>query len=157
VPENAVMPQSLAQIYLHIVFSTKDRYPWLKSRELRQDLHAYMAATLNNYECPCLIVGGVEDHVHILCRLGRTVSIADLVRDIKKSSTRMLTDRSEVLRGFHWQKGYGAFSISPSHVEALKEYIGGQEEHHRGESFQDEFRRLLAKYGLEFDERYVWD
>jgi len=151
------MPQSLAQVYLHIVFSTKDRYPWLKSKELRQNLHAYLAATLNNAQCPCLAVGGVEDHLHILCRLGRTMAIADLVRDIKKASTGMLTDRDAALRGFHWQNGYGAFSISPSHVEALIAYIRDQEEHHRQESFQDEFRRLLAKYGLEFDERYVWD
>jgi REP element-mobilizing transposase RayT len=77
------MPQSLAQVYLHIVFSTKGCYPWLKSKELRQDLHAYISATLNNHDCPCLAVGGVEDHIHILCRLGRTVPMADLVRDIK--------------------------------------------------------------------------
>jgi REP element-mobilizing transposase RayT len=151
------MPQSLAQVYLHIVFSTKNRYPWLKSQELQADVHAYLAATLNNVQCPCLIAGGVEDHVHILCRLGRTISIADLVRDVKKASSSMLTDRSEALRGFHWQNGYGAFSISPTHVEALMAYIRNQEEHHRRESFQDECRRLLAKYGLEYDERYVWD
>ena len=151
------MPQSLAQIYLHIVFSTKDRHPWLQPKQLRADLHAYFAATLNNAQCPCLIAGGVEDHVHILCRLGRTVTIADVVRDIKKASTGMLTDREPSLRGFHWQNGYGAFSISPSHVEALVAYIRDQEEHHRKESFQEEFRRLLDKYGLEFDERYVWD
>jgi putative transposase len=151
------MPQSLAQIYLHIVFSTKHRYPWLKPKQLQSDLHAYLAAMLNNMQCPCLIAGGVEDHVHILCRLGRTTTIADLVRDIKKASSSMLTDRSEALRGFHWQNGYGAFSISPSHVEALVAYIHNQEQHHRRESFQDEYRRLLAKYGLEYDERYVWD
>jgi putative transposase len=151
------MPQSLAQVYLHIVFSTKDRYPWLKSKELQADVHAYMAATLNNMDCPCLIVGGVEDHVHILCRLGRTITIADVVRDIKRASTGMLADRGEALMGFHWQNGYGAFSISPAHVEALTAYIRNQEEHHRKESFQDEYRRLLRKYGMEFDERYVWD
>jgi putative transposase len=151
------MPQSLAQVYLHIVFSTKHRYPWLKAKQLQTDVHAYLAATMNNMECPCLIAGGVEDHVHVLARLGRTTSIADLVRDIKKATSSMLTDRGEVLRGFHWQNGYGAFSISPSHVEALTAYIRNQEEHHRRETFQDEYRRLLAKYGLEYDERYVWD
>jgi REP element-mobilizing transposase RayT len=151
------MPQSLAQIYLHIVFSTKDRYPWLKSRPLQADVHAYLSATLNNMECPCLITGGVADHVHILCRLSRTIAIADLVRDIKRSSTKMLTDRDAALRGFHWQNGYGAFSVSPAHVNPLIKYIEAQEEHHRIESFQDEYRRLLRKYGIEFDERYVWD
>jgi putative transposase len=151
------MPQSLAQVYLHIVFATKERYPWLKSKELREDVHAYLAGTLNNMDCPCVIAGGVEDHVHILCRLGRTVAIANVVRDIKKASSGMLHDRGEALRGFHWQNGYGAFSISPAHVEALTAYIRDQAEHHREISFQDEYRRLLKKYGLEFDERYVWD
>jgi putative transposase len=110
------MPQSLAQVYLHIVFSTKNRYPWLKSKQLQADVHAYLAATLNNLECPCLIAGGVEDHVHLLCRLGRTATIADVVRDVKKASSSMLHDRSGALRDFHWQSGYGAFSIIPSHV-----------------------------------------
>jgi len=151
------MPQSLAQVYLHIVFSTKDRYPWLKSKTLQRDVHAYLAATLNNMDCPCLIAGGVEDHVHILCRLGRQTTIANLVRDVKKASSSMLHGRDVALRDFHWQNGYGAFSISPSHVEALKRYIENQEEHHRRETFQDEFRRLLRKYAVEFDERYVWD
>src|SRR5262245_36978925 len=151
------MPQSLAQIYLHIVFSTKDRFPWLKGEKLQQDVHAYLAATLNNMDCPCLIVGGVEDHVHILCRLGRQTTIADLVRDVKKASSSMLHDRDPSLRDFHWQNGYGAFSISPSHVEPLTRYIQSQAEHHRRESFQDELRRLFRKYAMEFEERYVWD
>ena len=151
------MPQSLAQIYLHIVFSTKDRVPWLKRNALQHDVHAYLAATLNNMDCPCLIAGGVEDHVHILCRLGRQTTIANLVRDVKKACSSMLHDRNGALRDFHWQNGYGAFSISPSHVEALKRYIANQEEHHRRETFQDEFRRLLRKFAAEFDERYVWD
>ena len=151
------MPQSLAQVYLHIVFSTKDRYPWLKTKQLQEDVNAYLAATLNNMDCPCLIAGGIEDHVHILCRLGRQTTIANLVRDIKKASSSMLRDRGEALRDFHWQNGYGAFSISPSHVEPLTHYIKNQVEHHRRESFQDELRRLLRKYAVEFDERYVWD
>jgi putative transposase len=151
------MPQSLAQIYLHIVFSTKNRYPWLKGKQIQADTHAYISATLNNMDCPCLITGGVEDHVHTLCRLGRTVTVADLARDIKKASSSMLNDRGGALKGFHWQNGYGAFSVSPSHVEPLTVYIQNQEEHHGRESFQDEYRRLLKKYGLEFDERYVWD
>jgi|SRR5688572_21070414 len=151
------MSQSLAQIYLHIIFSTKDRYPWLKTKVLQRDVHAYISATLNNMDCPCLITGGVADHVHTLCRLGRQTTIANLVRDIKKASSSMLHDRDKLLRDFHWQKGYGAFSISPAHVDPLKKYILNQEEHHRKETFQEEFMRLLKKYGMEYDERYVWD
>jgi putative transposase len=117
----------------------------------------YLAATLNNLDCPALLVGGVEDHIHALCRLGRQITIANLIRDIKKASSSMLHDRSPQLRRFAWQSGYGAFSISPSHVPALMRYIENQEEHHKTETFQDEFRRLLRKYGIEYDERYVWD
>ena len=91
------MAQSLAQIYLHIVFSTKHRYPWLKTNQLQTDVQAYLAATLNNMECPCVIAGGVEDHVHILCRLGRKITVADLVRDVKKASSGMLHDRDRAL------------------------------------------------------------
>ena len=151
------MPQSLAQIYLHIVFSTKDRYPWLRTAELRNDVHAYISATLNNLGCPCLVTGGVADHIHTLCRLGRQTTVADLVRDIKKASSSMLHDRQAELRAFHWQNGYGAFSVSPSHVELPIEYIRNQEEHHQREGFQDEYRRLLKKYDVNYDERYVWD
>ena len=97
------MPQSLAQIYLHLVYSTKDRYPWLKSKQLQADVHAYLSATLNGRKCPCLKAGGVADHVHILCRLARTITVANLVRDIKKASSSMLNDRGGNLRGFHWE------------------------------------------------------
>jgi REP element-mobilizing transposase RayT len=151
------MPQSLAQVYLHIVFSTKHRQPFLKPKALRTDVHAYLAATLSNLDCPAILVGGVDDHVHALCRLGRTITIANLVRDVKKASSSMLHDRSQALHQFAWQSGYGAFSISPSHVDAVTRYVANQEEHHRTETFQDEFRRLLKKYGIEYDERYVWD
>jgi putative transposase len=100
---------------------------------------------------------GVADHVHILCRLSRTMSIADLVAELKRESSKWIKVRDPRLAKFHWQDGYGAFSISPSHVEALQEYIRTQEEHHRHEGFQAEFRRILEKYEVEFDERYVWD
>ena len=106
---------------------------------------------------PSIIVGGVEDHVHILCTLGREESVSVLVRELKRESSKAMKEKSPELRAFYWQAGYGAFSVSPSHVPALKEYIANQEERHRKETFQDEFRRLLAKYGVQYDERYVWD
>lgn len=120
-------------------------------------MHAYLAGTCHNLKCPSLIVGGVAGHVHILCRFGRTITIANLIRDLKRSSSGWIKTKSRQLEGFDWQDGYGAFSISPAHVEGLKSYIQDQEEHHRHETFQDEFRRLMRKYGVEFDERYVWD
>jgi REP element-mobilizing transposase RayT len=104
-----------------------------------------------------LRVGGVADHAHILCRLGREMALAELVKRAKCESSQWLKTKSIDLRDFYWQNGYGAFSVSPAHVEPLREYIIKQEEHHREESFQDELRRLLRKYGLEWDERYIWD
>jgi REP element-mobilizing transposase RayT len=151
------VPQSLAQIYLHIVFSTKDRRPWLQDPGIRDELHNYLGGTCNNLDCPVLRVGGALDHVHILCRLGRSISIADLVKELKRESSKWLKTKSPALADFYWQSGYGEFSVSPSHVDPLRTYIDNQVEHHNRESFQDELRRLLKMYGLEWDERYVWD
>jgi len=151
------MPQSLAQIYLHIVFSTKDRRPFLADASLRDELHHYLGGICNNNDCPVLRVGGVADHVHILCRFGRTLSVANLVQELKRESSKWVKTKSDSLQDFHWQSGYGAFSISPVHVELVRSYVAKQEEHHRTTSFQDEFLQLLKKYDLEWDERYVWD
>jgi REP element-mobilizing transposase RayT len=151
------MPQSLAQVYLHIVYSTKGRRAYLQNPQLRDELHHYLGGACRNQGSPSLIVGGVADHVHILCRLSRTRSISDLVKELKRESSVWLKGKSPLLADFHWQDGYGAFSISPSHVPPLRMYIAGQEEHHNKETFQDEFRRLLKLYEVEYDERYVWD
>jgi REP element-mobilizing transposase RayT len=151
------MPQSFAQIYLHIVFSTKDRRPLLADAAIRDEMHHYFGGICNNLECPILRVGGVADHVHILCRFGRTISVAELVQEVKRESSKWVKTKSDLLRDFHWQNGYGAFSASPAHVEPLRSYVATQEEHHRTVSFLDELRGLLKKYGLEWDERYVWD
>ena len=151
------MPQSLAQIYLHIVFSTKDRRPTLQDAAIRDEMHNYLGGICNNVGCPILRVGGTADHVHLLCRFGRTITVADLVQKLKRESSKWVKAKSPSLFDFHWQSGYGAFSVSPAHVEASRTYIATQEEHHRVVTFQDEFRRLLKKYGMEWDERSVWD
>jgi putative transposase len=151
------MPQSLAQIYVHLVFSTKNRAPFLRDPAFRERVHAYLVGICNNQDCPSLRIGGTEDHVHILCRLSKTRDVATLVRELKRDSTKWIKEANPDRAEFHWQNGYGAFSVSPSHVEALVAYIANQIEHHRHESFQDEFRRLCKKYGIEIDERYAWD
>ena len=148
------MPQSLAQIYLHLVFSTKDRRPFLQNSDLRNEMQHYLGGICNGL---ILRVGGVADHVHLLCRLGRSITIADLIKELKRESSKWIKTKSPSLADFHWQNGYGAFSISPGHVDQLIAYIVNQEEHHKTESFQAEYLRLLAKYGLEWDERYVRD
>jgi putative transposase len=151
------MGQSLVQIYVHIIFSTKDRQRFLADDDLRERTHAYLAGICRNQDSPAIIVGGAEDHVHILCRLGKQTAVSDLVRELKRDSSSWIKTQRGDLCEFHWQKGYGAFSVSPAHIEDLKAYIANQMEHHRRESFQEEFRRVCAKYGVEIDERYVWD
>jgi REP element-mobilizing transposase RayT len=151
------MPQSFAQIYLHLVFSTKDRRPLLEPASIREEVHRYLGGTCNGLGCPVLCVGGVADHVHVLCLLGRTIAVAGLVKELKRASSLWVKTKGSSFEDFHWQNGYGAFSVSPGHVEAVRDYIAHQEVHHRTTTFEDEFRRLLTKYGLEWDERYVWD
>jgi putative transposase len=151
------MPQSLAQVWLHLVFSTKNRENFLVDPEVRRDVHSYLAGVCKALGCPPVCVGGVADHVHLLCGLGRTCTIAELVQGLKLESSKVIKLKSPKLANFYWQNGYGAFSVSPSHLDDLVKYIQNQVEHHRTESFQHEFRRLLKKYGLSWDERYVWD
>lgn len=151
------MSQSLTQLYIHLVFSTKHRAPFLRDDELRERMHGYLVGICKGQGSPSIATGGTEDHVHLLVRLAKTLDVASLVRELKRDSSKWVKAENPQLGDFHWQEGYGAFSISPSHAEALKPYIAGQMEHHRRETFQDEFRRICAKYGVEIDERYVWD
>ncbi|HEV7225812.1 MAG TPA: IS200/IS605 family transposase [Pirellulales bacterium] len=151
------MPQSLADVLIHVVFSTKNRVPFLKSPEVREQLNGYMVGAMDNLGCPSLITRSVEDHLHVLCQLSRTMSIAQLVKEIKATSSAWVKEQGRGLTDFYWQAGYGAFSVSHSNKEQVKEYIANQEEHHRTRTFQEEFRLLLARHGIKFDERYVWD
>lgn len=151
------MSQSLAKIWTHLVFSTKDRYPFLTDEKVRHDLHSYLAGTLKANNCPTLIVNGVSDHLHALFVLSKNHSIANIVWEIKRSSSKWLKTQDSTLKKFHWQEGYGAFSVSQSHVEQVRRYILNQEMHHRKKTFKDEFRSFLKKYEVEYDERYVWD
>ena len=151
------MAQSLSQIYLHIIFSTKQRALSLRDPDILNRTHAYLAGACKNLGCPALMVGGVEDHVHLLCRFSKTISVADLIRELKRDSSKWLKEQAPGLRTFGWQNGYGTFSISPTHVAALIKYIQNQAEHHRKETFQEELRRIFRLNGVEFDEQYVWD
>jgi len=151
------MAQSLAQLYVHLVFSTKHRDGVFTDCTFRKRLHAYLGGTCNNQKCQVITVGGVADHVHILCRLHQTLAVANLVRELKRDSSKWIKIQQPRLQRFYWQDGYGAFSVSPGHMRGLIAYIERQEEHHRQETYQDEFRRVCRKYGLEIDERYAWD
>jgi len=151
------MSQSLAKIIVHTVFSTKDRRPLLRDKPLREELFQYIGGILSNHDCQPLIIGGVEDHVHILSTLSRTLPAADMVKEVKRGSSLWLKTKGSALQDFAWQNGYGMFSIGFSQVGTVRDYIAGQEEHHRKVSFQDEFREFLKRYEVAFDERYVWD
>jgi len=146
----------LVQNYLHIVYSTKNRYPYLRDKGIRAETFAYLGGMCKKFDSPPLIVGGIEDHVHILCRFSQNFAVASVVRDMKRASSRWLKRKDPALKDFYWQEGYGAFSIGPSHVNVLRKYIGNQEEHHRTETFQDEFRRILHKYDVEYKESEIW-
>ncbi|HXE07850.1 MAG TPA: IS200/IS605 family transposase [Acidobacteriaceae bacterium] len=150
------MAQSLAFVLVHVIFSTKDRRPVLDASVLFE-LHAYLASVARNMKCECYRVGGVADHVHLAVRMSRDVDVASLVQELKTASSQWLKTKSPALRRFAWQRGYGAFSVGPTDLGALGAYIDGQERHHRKVTFQDELRAFLKKYGVEYDERYLWD
>jgi len=151
------MPQSLSNVLVHLVFSTKERRPLLRDVDVRAAMHRYLAGISGRLRCPVIAAGGVEDHVHLLARQARTVALADWVKELKRASSLWVKRHEASLAGFHWQAGYGAFSVSQSQSAEVERYVVHQEEHHRKFDFQHEFRRLLEVHGIEYDERYVWD
>jgi len=151
------MPQSHSTVYLHLVFSTKDRMPFLRDAALRAEVHAYLGGISKQLDCPPIIVGGVEDHIHLLARMGRGVSQSDWVKELKRVSSAWIKTRAAGMERFSWQAGYGVFSVSTSNLESVERYIANQEEHHRKIPFMEEYRNFLRKNGVEWDERYVWD
>jgi putative transposase len=150
------MAQSLAKIYVHLIFSTKNRERTIPDH-LRPTLHSYMGGILNEQGCTPVEINTEPDHAHALFILSRTVALSEVVGNLKKGATNWLHEQSLDLKGFYWQNGYGAFSVSQSAVENVREYIRNQREHHKKVTFQDELRAFLKRYEIEFDERYVWD
>ena len=153
---SAAMPQSLTNIIIHVVFSTKDRIPFLRDAGLREEMHRMIGGISNAMDCQAIIVGGTEDHMHVLGHQARTVALADWVKELKRQSSAWAKRRSDTLREFAWQGGYGAFSVSQSVKRKAIQYVATQEEHHRKETFQDEYRRLLKLNEIDWNEEYVW-
>jgi REP element-mobilizing transposase RayT len=151
-----LMPQSLARLHTHLIFSTKNRERIL-GEAVRDSLHRYMATVLQNLGCPPVLINSVADHVHILFELGRTVSVSHVVEEIKTTSSKWIKTQGDEYTTFAWQAGYGAFAVSESNVASVREYIADQSEHHRAKSFQEEYRAFLEKHRVAFDEKYVWD
>lgn len=150
------MGQSLVKNYVHIVFSTKYRQPLIRP-PYEEELHSYMGGICKNLECSPIIVGGYTDHVHILCRLSQKIPLMKLLEEVKSHSSKWIKTRHSSLKDFYWQNGYGAFSVNPAEVDKVVNYIANQHAHHERKTFQQEYRSILRKYEMEFDERYVWD
>jgi putative transposase len=161
------MPQSLSNILIHLIWSTKGRHPWLELG-IREKTHVFLAGAVRQCGCEAYRVGGVADHVHLAVRMSRTLfclgktsnsnlSVANLVKEVKTASSKWLKEQDPAFSGFYWQQGYGAFSVGMSQSQTLLHYIDCQEYHHRTRTFQDEYRDFLKKYDIEYDEDYVWD
>jgi REP element-mobilizing transposase RayT len=150
------MGQSLVKNYIHIVFSTKHRQP-LINHEVEAELHSYLGGICNKLGCQVIKVGGFTDHIHILCLLSKKITLVKLLEELKSHSSKWIKTLGESYANFYWQDGYGAFSVNPSEVEIVKNYIVNQKEHHSKNTFKNEYKAFLKKYNVEYYERYVWD
>ena len=146
------MGSTFFSLHYHIVFSTRDRRPFI-SREWRPRFHSYLGGIVRGMNGVPEIVGGVEDHVHLLASLRPIHCIADVLRDLKKESTNWVKENFD--RRFAWQEGYAAFTVSPSATGSVRNYIANQEAHHGKQPFVDELRELLGKAGIEYEEKYL--
>lgn len=150
------MPQSLVRNYVHIVFSTKHRQPTI-DKGIAPELYSYMGGVAKNLECKLISAGGIEDHIHLLCRVTQKIALMTFVQKVKANSSRWMKYQGEAYENFFWQNGYGAFSVSQSGLERVMKYIDNQEEHHKKRDFKSEYRGLLDKHEIPYDERYMWD
>ena len=151
------MPQSLAQVWIHIVFSTKERRPFLQDGSFQHEMFRMLSYHVNQSNCVSVSIGGHVDHVHLLIGLSRTITVAHLVENVKTETSKWAKKAAGGHPDFSWQSGYGVFSVSESLLDEVDRYIRNQAEHHQAMSFQDEFRRICEKHGIAMDERYVWD
>jgi len=150
------MPQSLAQLYVHIVFSTKERYPFIQG-DIEAQLFSFIGDAIKKLNGVPVLINGTADHLHILASLPRTAALSDFLEKIKSESSRWIKTKGGMYEKFAWQAGYGAFSVSSSKMDSVKKYIAGQKEHHRTVTFKEEFVQFLVKYGVKYNEQYLWD
>ena len=150
------MTQSLINIPVHFVFSTKNRRCWIKS-DIENELYQYICGICRNLGSPVIQINGVEDHVHILLCLGRTITICKLISEIKSNSSRWIKSKGEDYRDFCWQSGYGGFAVASMYLENVIKYVSSQKEHHKRMTFKEELLGLLKRANIPYDERYLWD
>jgi len=149
------MPQSLSKIYVHITFSTKERQPFIDDA-IAHELFSYIGGICDALECNPVRVGGHCDHVHVCCLLSRKMAPMNLLEAIKKDSSKWIKTKDTRHANFYWQDGYGIFSVNPTEIDKVVNYIDGQHEHHKKRTFQEEFLAFLKKYKVQYDERYLW-
>ncbi len=149
------MGQSLVKNYIHIVFSTKNRLP-LITLEIERELHAYLGGICKKLECFPVAIGGYTDHIHILCMLSKKIALMKLIEELKSHTSKWIKTKGPDYSNFYWQNGYGAFSVKPDEKDKIITYIANQIEHHKTKSFQDEYRAILKKYHIEYNEEFVW-
>ena len=148
------MGQSLSKIYVHLVFGTKYRKPWITD-DVRNELHSYITGIIKNMESPVLKINSVSDHIHILFLQSKNFALAKIVEDVKKSSSKWM--KTKGITDFTWQIGYGAFSVSSSKIEIVKKYIETQKEHHRKKTFIEEVDLFMKEYGIDdYNKDYFW-
>ena len=150
------MANTFTSLHYHVIFSTKNREPWIRS-DIEVRVWSYLGGIARENDMRALLVGGIENHVHLLLGLPPTIAVSKAIQLIKGGSSAWLKDAFPGLKGFGWQDGYGAFTVSKSLVPEVETYIRGQREHHKVKSFEEEYRAVLVKHGIEFDERYVFD
>jgi REP element-mobilizing transposase RayT len=150
------MPQSLSKVYVHITFSTKNRQHLIDDN-IKNALFEYIGGICKGLDCNPLKIGGYHDHIHVICMLSRKIAQMTLLEELKKQSSKWIKTKDQTYSDFYWQSGYGIFSVNPTEIDLVVNYIMNQEEHHKKVSFQDEYRAFLKKYKIEYDERYVWD
>jgi REP-associated tyrosine transposase len=150
------MPQSLTKLYAHLIFSTKNREPFLDDK-IRPRVHGYLATIVRSLDSPWVVVGDIADHVHILFDMGKMHAPVAFVEQTKRESSKFVKSLGSRYKNFYWQRGYGMFSVGPANREEAEEYVRNQEEHHRTKTFQEEFRAFLQRYGISYDEQYLWD
>lgn len=150
------MAQSLADILLHIVFSTKERKLWIDEVN-EPELHAYICGICQNLDCPVIKINGVEDHIHVLLSLSRTIAVSKLIAEIKSNSSRWIKTKDSRFHEFSWQGGYGAFSVSRPQINGVIKYIENQKEHHKTQNFKEEYLTMLKSAQIQYDEKYLWD
>jgi REP element-mobilizing transposase RayT len=150
------MPQSLSKVYVHISFSTKNRENLIDDH-IQERLFNYLGGICRGLKCNPIQIGGYYDHVYLLCLLSRKITQADLLQELKRESSKWMKTLGDKYKNFYWQDGYGIFSVNPSEIDVVIEYIKHQKQHHTNKTFKDELKAFLKKYDIEYDEKYLWD